>query len=945
MTSMTLAGRSFGAADYGVTWALFQLPEPSVRDNRFYSAGRLIELLPLPKAAGQDDYAVKFSRGALRVLSNTAAGTIYGLLRLARELAEGRRKDLAQHIVFRTRNYKHETKLDVRNPRAVVKYTDDTWEALFRRMVAHQFNAVVFYAGTHPFEYFLEFGEFSKYIPHSADERAAVRKALSRGLAIAHRYGLRTYLQHYVAHYPQAMAEEYKIPLVSRLADVDHPAVDRYCRYCYRETFNQLPDLDAMMFNYESAGSNWQHVLRNAVAEFNRLKVKPIMWHRGWEFVDMAGAKKLMRAYKGHTIISHKIPETNDTYYLPVADSRVREWKKALGKNLEFAYMIGPCHNCGTNICDQLWGDYKFVRDMLADAKKKGADSISFNTINEFFSPDMPDPAHAFGDHEKNMARFNVMHVQAAVDFFNGRAMKPADQAAAMASRAGAAAKAGAALREAVEASSQLALLVNQQFCSGSSHDGYLHRGRYSHVQEPFFHYPATELNHQAKLWGGGRTEWVDKVVDAKVAPDNFLQYIIDYVNPRKPKAVRNPQKLADLLKANIDKSFKALATYRKLAGEQAAAALEPYIKQNALFGQYVRHEILSAIDMYSIYFARTKPAVVAALNKGLAQLKAAALMQPPKDSPECRIMNRVALLPDGLSPYPEINEAVELLDLLEKTDFPMPAFVAYVESRRQFNEIRRILRPLRERNAQRMKFAAGQFKKAIAAARKSLALLKGDKYAALARNVGNWLAYLERELKRTKSPQATVGSQAGVEFMPLYHEDCFRQGENYIQDFSGFFKWVNYLRPAKIGIQVYHTAKELVVTLREQGVDMVERKETWLRDMHRPHNNATCMKIDVDTKARGSDIREFIVWPMGRGVNAGREPMVDARSEFSYDDHSWQMTVHLPYNLIGRRPRKGEVWGLNVRSNPYNMRNHAYTWAPQYDSFSPALFGKIKFA
>jgi uroporphyrinogen decarboxylase len=47
------------------------------------------------------------------------------------------------------------------------------------------------------------------------------------------------------------------------------------------------------------------------------------------------------------------------------------EWHKAI-PGVEFMYLVGPCHNCGTNLCDHLWADYDYVQavwDLLEDFK------------------------------------------------------------------------------------------------------------------------------------------------------------------------------------------------------------------------------------------------------------------------------------------------------------------------------------------------------------------------------------------------------------------------------------------------------------------------------------------------------------------------------------------------------------------------------------------------
>ncbi|MFB3892954.1 MAG: hypothetical protein ACE15C_13125 [Phycisphaerae bacterium] len=955
MTVTDLIGHSFGAADYGVAWAMFQLPDGSVRGDHFHVGDMPVRLGPLKGAKGPDDYAIIFDgKAAVDVRSNTAVGTIAGLLRLGEQLRAGATKDITQRLRFRTRNYKHEVRLDPHSPRSIIKYTDDTWEELCRRVVASQFNGIVLYAGYHPFEYLLEYNEYPDLIPHGAAERTAIRKAVSRGLAIAHRYGLKTFIQHYVSHFPPRLGEKLGLITGGRFSDVDHPEVDEYCRYCYREIFRQLEDLDGLYFNYESAQSNWEHVMRTAVQEFNRFKgprERPIMVHRLWCFTDIEGMRLLIKAYKGRTILGHKISDTNDTYFLPVADSRVMDWKKALGKNIEWMFLVGPCHNCGTNLCDQLWGDYDFVHKMLADAQKKGADSISFHTVNEFFSPDVPDPRDAFAGHEKAMARFNMMHLAAAVDYVNGRSMKPAQRAAALAARVGVEAKAGTPLLKAVETSSQSVLLTFQQFCFGSSYEGFMNPGRYSFIQEPFYYQTATGHNNQATslVWQAKmiRGSWIDKTIDVKVTPDNYLGYIIDHVDPKGKKATCNPQKVADLLGKSVDESLAALKKYRKAAGDEEADRLAPYIQQNALLGRYVRHEILAAVQLYSLYFAKARPAVVTAIKKGLAELKEAQAAVPERESQQFKILSRVALFWNGPDATPLITAGEELLKLAESTDFPFDAWRAYVESRRCYNEVRRYIRPHRCQNRKSIAWAAKCLKASIAAGRKALAALAGPKNETFSANVRAWLAFVENELARTAIPKATCTTTSPEAFLPLQHDDCFRSGENFIEDFIGFFRPFDYLRKADMSFGLWRTSTELVVAFRECGIDSAQRRGQW--EGHKGGSDAFVERIHLDVEGKGRSDDMLIVWPMGKSVSYNRVPNAPVRTEFVCDATSWQTTAYIPFSLITRRkPAKGDVWGFNITGNPAILKNHNYTWAPQYDEDSggnPVLFGKVTFA
>ncbi|MFB3892955.1 MAG: hypothetical protein ACE15C_13130 [Phycisphaerae bacterium] len=982
---MVLKDHSFGVADHGVAWAAAQLPGGQVVDGRIRAKGAEVRLAALEGAKGEDDYAITFNAarpGEVTVAANTAVGAIGGLLRLGEILRSGKREDFASSLRFRTRNYKHEVRLVVapkgpvdknRTPeprqgqlsKSITNYTDEVWEGLCRQIVAHQFNGLVLYCAYHPFEYVLDYSGFPQAASRPEEERTAVREALNRGLAIAHKYGLKTFMQHYIGHFTQQLADAYKIMTTGRLSAIDHPEIERYCRWCYREMFRQVPDLDGMYFNFESFPNAHEHILKTAIHEFNLMDRKPIIVFRLWGYADPEGMKKMMAAYQGRTMVSHKVSDTNDVYYLPVADSRATDWKK-LVPELEWLYCVGPCHNCGTNLCDQLWGDYEYVQTLLADAQAKGADSIGFHTVNEFFSPDVKDASGVFSKHELEMARFNRMHLQAAADYFNGRSMTRAQRAEALAARVGAPSKAGAALLDVVESASQPVLLTYQQFCYGSNMDGYLNPGRWSLIQDPFYFYPACELNDQASrlMWQMERTNcpWIDKTTDTKVCPDGVLQHIIDYVDPSKPRTTRNPKKLADLIEANIAKSLKALVLYRRLAGTKAADALRPYVEANAAEGRFVRRQILAAIQLYSIYFARTKAGIVKAVKAGLAELEKAQAIVADTASPIYKTIKRVLML-DRLDMSPEINEARQLLALVEKTDFPMAAYREYLESRRQYNEIRRLVRPLRRVNDKVMAVVRQQMQAAIEKARASLAAM-GDpqavperhyfhardkaqagppKYEALGENVRAWLAFVENELARTTPPEATVTTQPSRWFS-LQHDDCFREGFEFVEDFTAFFKPTNLLLPAGLSFQVWRTEKELAVRLREDGVSVAQRKARWEKFKYEG-SNAYVMQVHLDVDDKGKRDDTYIVWPMGVSVSAGHRPNAQARTEFTCDAVSWEMTVYLPFELLGRAPAAGDVWRLNVTSNPAVTRNTAYTWAPQYDAGgNPLLYGRIRF-
>ena len=849
-------------------------------------------------------------------------------------------------IRFRTRNYKHELALAADHSRWVGHYSDAMWDALCQRLVEHQFNGLVFYAGKHPFEYFLDYEAWPEVCKRATTERTATRDALRRGLASAHRHGLKTFLHHYVGHFTQELADLCQIPTTGRHSSTEHPAVERYCRFCYHEVFRQVPELDGLYFNFESYQNAHEHVLATAIPELNALPQRPIVVFRLWGYTDYDGMAGLLRAYRGRVILGHKVMDTNDAYYLPVADSRVREWKKRLGRQVEWMFLVGPCHNCGTNICDQLWADYDFVQALLADAEAKGADSISFHTYRELFCADLPDPKGLFTEHEKNLSRFNRLHVLAASDYAQGVTRTPAQRARAMAELNGVSPAAGRHLVEAIRESSQLILLIYQQFYMTSSYDGYLNRGRYSTIQEPFFYYPVTELNHQSKKllfppgWGGA---WVAKTLDTTVSPDGTYQRVIDAVNPAlaDAKVTFNPAAIARLLDRHARRSQAALAAYGRSAGKAAAAKLEPYIARNAVVGEYVRREIRAALALYSLYYPSRPASVGRALRKGLDELKAAAALIPDRKDPAYKQCARSLML--DIKPEVEIALAEELLAAWTSVKSPWVAFCAYVESHRQYNEIRRVIRPFRPNGTAHLRQARRCLDEALRSADASLSALAAPAHEMYRTNVGHWRDYLIAAQAELIPPSAACDGRDGTPLLPLHHDDCFRAGEDFLEDFTSFFRPLDFVRPARLFAQVSRTRSDLVVRLHEEGVGLEVRRARW-KEYHGEGSDSYVLRLYFDIENRGQRKEVYIVWPVGGGVSRGPKRDVPHTLELTDHGDSWDMTVRLPFKALGRTPRRGDTWGFNLTSNPFCTRNTCYTWASQYDAINPLLYGKLNF-
>ena len=845
---------------------------------------------------------------------------------------------------FSVRNYKHEMKLDPASSRYVGKYTDAIWETLCQYIVDHGFNGLVLYPSTyHPFEFILDYTDFPEAVSRKAVECRVTRAAINRGLSIAHRYGLQTFMQHYVSHIPKTYSAHLKLGATAgdRTANLAHPEIDRYMRWVYRETFVQLPDLDGLYFNFESS-QDLRHIENTAMYEWNRMKRKPVAVWRVWGINQPEEFCRVVKSYRGQSILCHKGSDTNDTYYLPVADSRVRDWKQLLPR-LPFIFEVGPCHNCGTNLCFQLWADYNFVQELLADAVRKGADGISFHSVYEFAAPLVTVPG-VFDEVECTLVQLNYLHLLAVADFFAGQCRSRSARVTALAKRNNVTLAAGKELLTAIEASSQLVLLAFRQFCYGSAPDGVVNSGWYSHIQEPFYLWPATGLNGQsARLpWQPSvNMPWINKCLPADVCPENEFQYIIDEADPKRPVARWSPRRIATALARYSRVADSAAQKYEKLVGRKHVAIFRQYLDYNTVAADYFRYEILAGRELFAMYFARTPQRLRRLAAGGLAHLRELApLLQ--RDEVARKLFTRVVMI--GLNPdQREVTPVRELVDFLQQPGIPFAAFGDYIESHRLYNEIRREVRPRRLRTPATLAPARRQLVLALTAARQSLAKLTTPDKKIWAERVQTWIDFLEHEQRHMVAPRLTCGSAPGT-MQSLMHDHCFRDGEHFSDDFLGFFRTVNWLQSAGLSFRVWRTSNALVVSIREDHVNLEERLKRW-DEFARSSSDAYVTQIHIDAEGKGKQTRRVVVYPRGAAVTIGNgADLTNVRREFKTGTDWWEVTVWLPFQLFGKMPKVGQTWGLNVTANPFIRRGTAYTFAPQYDSETLRLYGRMKF-
>ncbi len=979
----------FGEAAHGVQWAIGQIPGARLAGDDLHVGQRRLVLAASEVAEG-DSYEVAWSSEAVTVTAAPAVGTIGGLLEVARQVRAGNPRNLLQPIRFKTRVYKHEAQFEappsdvhgahVGTDRPITRYSDAFLEAFFQQVVSRHFNAVVVYSGYHPFEWFLDYQGLEHATDKPADLRRRNFEALSRFYQAAKKYGLRTFLHHYVSHFTQALADHLQLGLSekgTRLAAFDHPAIDDYNRYIYRRTFETIPALDGLYMNFESGGDAVPFMRRTLLQVANALPKKPVLFFRLWGVTNVEGMKGLLADYTGPKGLIHKSHDTNDVYYYPVADDRVKVWKKAI-PGIEFTFSVGPCHNCGTNISQKLWTDPDYVHALLASIQDKGADSISCQSSRELLLPLLPD-AEIFPAAEHDHARMNIGHNQAIVDYVRGETPSKKDWAARYATWYNVSDKAGEAIRAAIVDSSQIILKQYRQFCYGSPQEGYLYPGRHSHYQEPFFYYPMSFLNRIGEIpHNVGWRSWAIRNKPIKVVPDD-TQAPIDYVNPAvRKKPVNHPLAMARQIQGHIARSLKAIEQYR---GSPLTRPIPPSLPPSSATLTTASASGGRSSSPSSCARAtspkRRRPSSSTWPRRGRLMLDTIEVLGPNLKDTD-RYGSTTAS-----GPFIPDKDAEQIAAILAhaKDDFPFAALQAYARSHERYNEIRRLCRPYVSIREQMTRRNLALLKESLKAAEKAVSLLSAPLgatpalsagvlsrtrrssgatgslsasaspagYPLLRDNVMAWVEYLRAEIDwltppaMACPPDEVIGPNEA--WRRMVHDQCFRWGERCWEDFSSFFVRQNFFREDTCDCRATHTEGGLKLSLREHDIDWPERKAAWDANRGTVNQNGF-MRIYLDPGNTGNRIRSYIVWFEGYGgmksefieypnghIYSGKPSRLEGcRMQFAHTDSNWRFDITIPWDQLGGRPKKGDTWRLNIISNPAVKRNRQVASCQGYE-------------
>ncbi len=949
----------FGEAGHGVRWAASEIPGAAIADGCITIDGQPLAFAAENRQGGA--FAIRGGANGLVLHANNAVSTISGLLELARRRRAGMGDtcDLAPR--FRTRMYKHEIVFEGSGAKSkawdgsapklpITDYPAETMEGLCRELARRHFGALVLYPGTyHPFEFFLGYEDMAHATHLAHDLRRRNREALRRFLGIARSYGLTTYLQHYVSHFTQGIADHLHLGLKeggTRLAGISHPGVDAYIAYAYHQCFREVPELDGLFYNFESGGDAADLLRRTLFPAVAKLPRAPHAIFRLWGISDVVGFSGLVRDYPGPKALKHKPHDTADVYSVPVADARVAVWKRAL-PDVEFFFSNGPCHNCGTNISNRLFTDRDYTAALLQDFLDKGADSLAFQSISELLLPLLPGKeAFPAGDHHPG--RLNQGHLDAVVDFVRGEQPSRKVLTARTAARFGCSTRAATAIDGATLAASRIILDQYTQFWHGSAQEGYLYPGRLSHYQEPFFYAPVSFINRIGAIphnvaWRA----WAVRDRVLRVVPED-TQAPIDFANPAvRRKPARHPLVMAASLARRVSEARRHLAAYRAETGPAADPVFAGQVELNCLLGERIRREILIAVELCRCYFVADRRAFFAHLRRARdLMLETAKLLgETGRRATDSFVSVTTA------KQFDPAADAAALDRILAhaRDDIPFPALQAYLRSHERFNEIRRMCRPfvsVREAMERRNR---GLLTQALRQAERSISLLARPQHALLRDNVLAWAQHLRAELDALHMPaiacppaESVAGDQG---FRRLQHDQCYRWGELCWEDFASFFARQDFAGPDNCDFRVARTADGLQVSLREHGIDWAERSATWEKNRGTV-NQTGFLQVMLDPGAHGDRMLHYTLYfrgeggtvaslqelPDGRFVREKPAPVQGLITAFANTDSTWRFDLTIPWAQLGGAPEPGAMWRLNLLSNPSVRRNRRVIWCSAYE-------------
>lgn len=321
--------------------------------------------------------------------------------------------------------------------------------------------------------------------------------------------------------------------------------------------------------------------------------------------------------------------------------------------------------------------------------------------------------------------------------------------------------------------------------------------------------------------------------------------------------------------------------------------------------------------------------------------------------------VRRLPLL-DEANPEEDLKNLRRLLRNIERGGFPYAAFQAFRRSQERYAEIRRLVRPGRQVPEEHLRLIRRLLGQSLRQARSAEERLAGASRSArplasrYRRHVAAWRSFIEAELVGMELPEMTVrlpgkrGAQEAADvagFVRLQHDQCFRYGEHAILDFLGFFGERAWRPQYDLFFRLAAEAGGLLVSLKEENVDMPARRERW-RQYAGGNSDSFFLRVYIDREGLGRRFRCWHIMCKARRVLYGELELLGRQHtrstllrEFTAGKARWRehaggyrLDYLLLWRALGSEPKAGEAWRFNVTANPFIARHHQTSWATGYE-------------
>lgn len=368
-----------------------------------YAVGRLREVTDVPvmgqvggedrpeglTEAGAEAFALVPAGEGVRVVANTYAGLMYGLLELRDrlEIGEAPEGTLVSAPVLSLRgdvlDFPFYLGVDLYNgrwrPAAQIEGQPDSWWLdrghwawRLQRCADRRMNALLL-CHPHPFPALIDWPDYPEAAYFEPEHLRRLQDHFRWLLDEAEAYGVKIYFLTWNIWVSPGFAKAHSLPQEGP----DGELVRAYTRACYRRLFETYPKLAGVMTMSGEAPPGCVDFVREAiVGGLNQLARPPELLYWLWCSYP-EDAQGLVEEYRGPLRLVHYLQY--EQLFRPQADPRIKRTSEALG-----GVPVIALGGLGTATGWLYWSDPYYLRDILADLPRQNGAGCFFQGLDSF---------------------------------------------------------------------------------------------------------------------------------------------------------------------------------------------------------------------------------------------------------------------------------------------------------------------------------------------------------------------------------------------------------------------------------------------------------------------------------------------------------------------------------------------------------------------------------